>query len=264
MADELSVTIEPAGAELDLVPGETQTLLAKATLAGATFAWTRNAGEPTPGPSIQVSGSESGIGQYEVTATVATGATTRTAKAAVHVKLAPEEKPALWFPDFARWSAAVIAGLVVVLSLPAYVIAWRAAFGKDTGTQVVAMFLVLPGLLALGAGIFVLLLDYRGRMLKPSQLGPAGRAITADGAAKVLQALALALNTMSKATRGATVLVVAAVAIFGFAAWAAVGGDGPAKPSDDPTTPAPSTSTTPTEGTSTSPSPGQPTSSGGN
>jgi len=225
-----------------LAPGEARVIQAKASQDTATFRWTLNGEVLSSENTVTVRGKDEEIGHYAVTATVGTE---HSEPAALEVTLAPEDEPAVWHKDFAVVAASVLGGLVFLLSIPGYVIAFRAAIGKDNAAQVVAMFLVLPGLLALGVGSFLLLLDYRGRMVnKRAALEVRAAAEGLPAPDKVIAAISEALGTFTKATRGAAALVFAAVAIFGFAAWAAVGGDSPASPTP-----------TPTPGTSSQPSP---------
>jgi hypothetical protein len=254
MADKPTVSLTPSEG-FALAPGEGRAIEAKASSDGATFSWTLKGKTVATKPAIEVHGKDEDIGTYSVTATV--GSET-SEPATIEVTLAAAEEPAVWHKPFAKRAALVLGVLVVFLSIPAYLVAWRAVFGKDNAAQVVAMFLVLPGLLALGTGAYLLLLDYRGRMVVRRPVRQVD-GIGAEGfdPGEVFKAMAATIGTFSKATRGAAVLVLASVAIFGFAAWAAVGDD-TADPSKAPSS---GTSSSSDPSPSSTPAPASPAAS---
>ena len=212
----LDVTITP-NAPFALADGEGRTITAAASEkpAEATYAWTMNGSDPSEGADRTVTE----FGRYRVVATV----DGRTADAELEVTRAPADHPA-WHPDFAKWSAIALSVGGVLLFLPGVILAWRSGVGQSSSRAAVAGMLVTAGALALLSATFLFLNDYRGHTVAAPAAGGRRRPRNIDVGAALKGAGEL-IGTFGTATRGAAALLLGAVAIFGFAAWAAIGGN---------------------------------------
>jgi hypothetical protein len=217
MADPvpLSVTISP-DTPFALAEGETRTIVAAASEKPdeAAYEWTLNGSDPTQGAYRPVTA----FGLYRVRVTLGE----REASAELEVTGAADH-PA-WHPEFARWSAIGLSGGGVLLFLPGVILAWKSGVGQSSSRSAVAGMLVVAGALALVAAIFLFLNDYRGRAVTPPSDTRRGGSRGLDVGA-TLKAAGDLIGTFGTATRGAAALLLGAVAIFGFAAWAAIGGN---------------------------------------
>lgn len=216
MPEPLTVSLTPSQS-FALADGEGRTITAAASEkpTEATYAWTVNGSDPSEGADRAVTA----FGRYRVTATV----DARTADAELEVTRAAADHPA-WHPDFAKWSAIALSAGGVLLFLPGVILAWRSGVGQSSSRAAVAGMLVTAGALALVAAVFLFLNDYRGHTVEVGAAGGRRRNRGIDVGAALKGAGDL-IGTFGTATRGAAALLLGAVAIFGFAAWAAIGGN---------------------------------------
>ena len=83
------------------------------------------------------------------------------------------EVPVVYEPRFAAIAAAVVLGTFLVVLWPVWAIAGRVSFGKDVSfPAVIAVQLVIVGVLIALAGIYLSLLEFRGRARTVAELRP--------------------------------------------------------------------------------------------